>query len=156
MGSMATVCGGLGERCCPTGAFSSAFCSASGVKCSGFTGGTCEACGAPGEACCEGQACDGSGCCVDDTCVADMDLCTAAAGTCSDGACEGGACGRIGGPCCPGIGCSADFAVCRGGVCAPCGVEGEICCGAERECLAPFVCDLRPGPDICELPASVP
>jgi hypothetical protein len=115
------------------------------------------ACGAPGQACCLGEACEGNGCCIDQVCVSNGVACGHGLGTCANGSC--GSCGGLGQPCCPvdmSEGCSGppDAGACGGctqtgtmcfpnqlgGSCVACGMEGQQCC--INDCIGQYAyCD---------------
>jgi hypothetical protein len=131
-------CGGLGHSCCV--GLTSKPCD-EGASCS--DGGTCIACGTPGDSCCALNTCNSGGCCVSDTCRQEGDNCGNDGGVCSAGGC--GTCGSKGQPCCT-TGCTAPGTYCKGAVapedagegggssggssgeCVSCGGPGERCC----------------------------
>jgi hypothetical protein len=136
-------------------------CAAAGATCPGVGGacqnGSCGACGAVGQACCQDPmtmrgVCTGAGAsCQNGQCVACGGggqpccagrSCTAQNVVCSMELCV--ACGGNGQPCCAGAGCSPGLA-CGDGVCGQCGGPGQACCPGAM--CAAGCCD--PGPRTC-------
>lgn len=106
-----------------------------GVVIDGGKGGSTSSiplCGAPGYACCAGNACDGGGCCVAGICMAQGGACVGlGGGICANGSC--GVCGGAGQPCCAGGAsgaCTAADTKCTNGICSKCGELGSACCTA--------------------------
>lgn len=135
------VCAGTAYSCSP-GACETASCNGSGgcdhaSTCGSSevcSGGSCVACGGPGQACCSGDWCGGGEVCAGGTCVlcggADQACC--AGGACNSGACWTGVCtcGQVGNVCCSGGGCDpAMNGFCSGGTCARCTPYGSPCTG---------------------------
>ncbi len=169
-------CGFPGQACCTTGTpcqdgccdpannqcvVSGQTCSGGSTVCSGV-GGTCQACGAPGQPCCSGINCTG-GCC--DT-SANPSVCVARGGMCtptgtiqqvcpsSGSFCE--SCGSDGSPCCPGNVCSGGSGLyCDStNTCSLCGNDGEQCCPGNQCTGGGLVCNTAGGTPICQLCGS--
>ena len=135
-----TGCGMEGRDCCSSSrCFSTTVCDAS----------RCVHCGRLEEPCCNDRSCE-SGTCNEGRCAACGELeQPCCEGSCRAGTCSGGRCrppeGSRGGPCRGTLDPCDRWSQCNlSGICEPCGLSGETCCGL-GDCMGSARCNFAGG-----------